>query len=1263
MKRIVLALALIISFNLLFSNPVDTITAKRVAENFYKQNSVIGVRNGQTIRIRRQVPEYVVVPLDTMFTGFYILNSTNDDGFVIVSADNNVMPILGYSDEHSFNASNMPPAMRDWLYGYEMEIRRARIMDRNLVSDEARREWGALLTGQELPNRNINNVAPLLTTNWGQRWPYNLSCPSTTNGNAPTGCVATAMAQVMKYWKYPQTGVGSHTYTHTTYGTLSANFESVIAWNEMLNTYNPTSSYTPMQASAISSLMYMCGVSVEMNYGVTESGANIINGGYSFIPSAETALKTYFDYSNDLHGISKSVWQNNQWVDVYTNSQWMNILKNELDSGRVILYGGSIYNNTKGHAFVCDGYNNNYFHFNWGWSDDGLIHNCYCLITSLIPQNSNNNYTYGQQAIIGISPTNQPIHPNYDLMMYSSLTSSASSYQYGDDVIITGTVTNVGNASFNGYIYAIVSDINGNYATEVQTYANISANQHVTKTFTIPGGLPLAPGQYFVCLTSSSNPNDVNAARFIRDNLSHPNFVSFSVEYETTLETFSDFDVSSEIIYPGQSITVNVDILNAGTTTFSGNVAVAILSSEGSIVQFIQQQNLLSNSLQPNYHFTNGLDFTGTITAPAGDYFLALLWKELSSASWLYAGSGHNHLNPVRVKISEQPLADIYETNNTISTAYSFTPNFTNEEAIIKTGGANFHSQSDEDYYKIVLPSGFRYFAIPCLEDMFYNDDISYSVDAKFYYAINNTTSWIGPIDLDANMGIYISENYYMDINNGGTIYFRVVPSFSGDMGTYSLNVLIGRSLLPDQYEENDNSSNAYLLGSVSSNSATFDVNANFHITTDNDYYKINLPAGYSYTINANILNSYNNSNYTADAKFATSQDGNTWSSNYGNSMPALTISDGGTLYFRVLPYTNNEIGTYSLHIVITRTGGGGSSVEPDMYEPNNTASAAYLLGTITNNSTTLDVNANFHITTDNDYYKIDLPAGYSYTINANILNSYNNSNYTADAKFATSTDGNTWSSNYGNSMSALTMSNGGTLYFRVLPYTNNEMGTYSLHIDISRQGGLEADAYEPNNSVSAAYLLETVNGSNANINAEANFHTSYDVDYYKIIMLPGYSYAVDARLYDSYNDDTHTVDAKFAVSQDGNNWSEYYGVYAPTMTYTNGGRVYYHVIPYQSGTTGTYRLNVEITASNEIEEYGEIPIQLYPNPASDYLYVTIPESMTVNQLDIFNMEGQLIKTVKGNVSSINIAELSKGLYFIRIHTEGEIIVRKFVKR
>lgn len=986
MKRIILASALIFSINLLFSNPVDTITAKRVAENFYKQNNVISVRNGTPLRLNKMEKEFQNVTASTDFEHFYIFNAKDGNGFVIVSADDQAVPILGYSDKGIFSTDNIPSNVKAWLDGYDREMESFLSLSSTIDSAVAI-QWSALKSNKCLPVRNIQNVAPLIQTTWNQDLPYNVLCPydAPTQSYTLTGCVATAMAQVMKYWEYPNVGTGSNSYIDPNYGLQSANFESLLYWNEMPMALTQNSSV--MQILSVAKLMRFCGVSTNMQYGISSVG-----GSGSNILYVAMALLNNFNYSQNLDYIER---------DNMSYVSWINHLKSELDNGRPILYQGTD-NQGKGHAFVCDGYHqSNEFHFNWGW---GGLYDGYYVTSALNPGtggagSGSGVYSYNQSCLINIEPTIPITHPNYDLEMYAPLTTNATTFAFGDNVQVNCSVANFGTSAFNGYLIIIIEDDTSNVMHKCVPMS-IQSGYYNSGTISLPGGLPLSNGNYYGYLFSATDTNDLNTFQLIRDNNINTNFAQFTV--------------------------------------------------------------------------------------------------------------------------SEQ-LQDQYETNNTVASAY--------------------------------------------------------------------------------------------------------------------------------------------LLATVNTNNATIVANATFHVTTDKDYYKINLPSGYSYTINADLQDSYNNSNYTADAKFATSQDGNTWSSNYGNSMPALTISDGGTLYFRVLPYTNNEIGTYSLHIVITRTGGGGSSVEPDMYEPNNTASAAYLLGTITNNSTTLDVNANFHITTDNDYYKIDLPAGYSYTINANILNSYNNSNYTADAKFATSTDGNTWSSNYGNSMSALTMSNGGTLYFRVLPYTNNEMGTYSLHIDISRQGGLEADAYEPNNSVSAAYLLETVNGSNANINAEANFHTSYDVDYYKIIMLPGYSYAVDARLYDSYNDDTHTVDAKFAVSQDGNNWSEYYGVYAPTMTYTNGGRVYYHVIPYQSGTTGTYRLNVEITASNEIEEYGEIPIQLYPNPASDYLYVTIPESMTVNQLDIFNMEGQLIKTVKGNVSSINIAELSKGLYFIRIHTEGEIIVRKFVKR
>ena len=1203
-KLTLIFIFVLLNISFLFSAPVDTATAKQVAINFWKQNNYIGLKNGQMIRVQREVPDFVYEPLDTSFTGLYVFKSTDNNGYIIVAAETSVLPILGYSNDATFDASNMPPALRDWLLGYELEIRSAR-QERYVVSEEVQRDWETLLAGQKLPVRNTTNVAPLLTTNWGQGLPYNLLCPYDYDANTytATGCVATAMAQVMKYWEYPQVGIGSHTYEDSNYGIQSANFESVFAWNEMFDSYSTSSSYTAMQLSAISTLMKMCGVSVDMNYGTElQGGSSAITTAAALLsltplaptfPSAENALKIFFDYSPNLIGIAKSN---------YSNSQWISILKNELDNNRVVLYSGS--GSGGGHAFVCDGYNNNnYFHFNWGWNGGS---NGYFSVTSLTP--SSFNFSQTQQAVIGITPANQTTHPNYDLVMYSTLTTSDTSYVFGssNSVTVNCAVANTGNASFNGYLTAMVSDLDGNVVSEIPVYASISPNHYINQTFTIPGGLPLGPGRYFVVITSSTNTNDPTSFQIVRDNVSNMNFAQFRVTHEADIETYSEFDLSEDILYSGQSVTVNVDIANYGSS-FSGDFAVVLLSLTGSVVQIIQQHTLTS-PLESMTHYTNGLNFSGIITAPQGDYFLTLIYKVQGYSYWNYAGS-YFYQNPIRITVHAQPVADIYEANNTAATAYALSPVFTDDIAEVNTNGANFHSANDEDYYKIILPSGYSYDIVPVLQDIYYNDDISYSVDAKFYFSVNNTTSWQGPYDYDANILTYIENYCGTTMSDGGTIYLKVNPTGQGDIGTYSLHVFVNRSINPDQYEPNNTSATAYNLGTMNTSSANYNVDANFHITTDNDYYKINLPAGYSYTINANILNSYNNTFYTADAKFATSQDGSTWSSNYGNAMSAMTMSNGGTLYFRVLPYTNNEIGTYKLQISITQSGG----VQPDMYETNNSASTAYNLGTVSTNTASYTVNANFHVTTDNDYYKINLPSGYSYTINANILNSGNDSSYTANAHFATSLMGSLWSSNYNNSMSELTISDGGTLYFRVLPVTSGEIGTYSLHISVTRTIVVEPDMYEPNNTASTAYNLGTMNTNSTSYTVNANFHVSTDNDYYKINLPLGYSYTINANILNSYNNSNYSADAKFATSQNGTNWSSNYGSTMPALTITDGGVLYFRVLPYTDHEIGTYQLQINISRNDLMD-----PDIYEPNNtvSTAYLLATVNEIETTIDAD-----------------------------------------------
>ncbi|MCQ2270415.1 MAG: C10 family peptidase [Bacteroidales bacterium] len=1101
MKKSIVTFFFILTASIVWSNPIDSTTAKKVATNFYKQNNVVGIKNGIPLKITKTNKDFYNVSASTDFNHFYIFNSTDGNGFVIVSADDRATPILGYANVGTFPTDNIAPQIINWLEDYDKEIEY--LISNNIqASDEISEEWQNLRNGSQLQPRDTRSVSPLIQTFWDQSPLYNYLCPyDEANGEYTlTGCIATAMAQVMKYWEYPNMGTGTHTYYDLHYGIQNANFETTLLWNEMPNSLNSSSSI--MQINAVATLMRLCGVSVDMHYGIAGSSSNV--------QLEAEGLKNHFNYSQNLNILTK---------DDYSSSQWISILKAELDAGRPILYGGTDSQTNSGHAFICDGYdNNNLFHFNWGYSG---IYDGYFYVSNLNP-GVIHNYSTHQKCIVGVEPAEPVTHPNYDLVMTSNLTTNASTYNFGDNIVISKSIKNCGSANFSGWIIVMVADFDGNVIAQKHNYATIPINQTNTTSVLFNGGMPLVPGDYMVTVFTITDTNDLNTLRFVRDNSQNQNLAQFSITYSSDIETNSDFSFSTgEMLYSNRPATINVDILNTSNSTFTGNVGVAILDLNGNIQQIVAQQTI-TNGLQPYYHYTTGLNFTGNISVSAGEYFLMLLYQYPNETEWICAGSSE-YRNPIRFVVTNPPTPDIYEQNNTISTAYTLTPNFANDSCVISTSGSSIHIPTDIDFYRLTFPAGYNYEIYTFLVDR----DIC-------------------------------EQRYPMDC------FFSIYPSST-----------------------------------------------------------------------------------------------NVWSEICdGGNGPTAFLSNGGTIYFKVSPYSEDEIlGEYLLRIEIVR------HILPDQYEPNNTVNSSHNIATVNTNSKTINVNANFHINTDNDYYKINLPSGYSYTINANILNSYNDSNYTADAKFATSLNGNSWSNNYGNSMPALTVSDGGTLYLRVLPYTSNEIGTYSLHITISRQGGIEADIYEPNNSPSTAYILDTINGSNTTINADANFHITSDEDYYKLIMLPGFSYTVNATLYDSYNDNTHTADAKFAVSPDGYYWSEFYGVYVPTTTYDNGGRIYFRVIPYQSGGTGTYRLNVIITASTAVKEHEKLSIHLYPNPTSDYLHITAPANLSINHLELLTIKGQLIKIFNDNITSINVSDLSSGIYVIRIYTEDEIFISKFIKK
>lgn len=261
-----------------------------------------------------------------------------EQGYVIVSGDDEMTELVGYAENGFFDAENVPPQMQLWLDGYAEYVAAVQ-------SGKAKARKILLSDSPSVV------VEPLVTTKWNQDAPFNNFAPEYTDDNnntqrCATGCAATAMAQIMKFHNWPEQGVGYYSYEHQSFGTISSNFsEHVYDWTNMIDRYN-NGEYSNVQADAVALLMKDCGVSLNMNYGPV-SGASI----YSYTP----AFKNYFRYSS--HTVNRSGCETAEFTKIITD---------ELQEGRPIIYCGT--GEDGGHAFVVDGYDTNYFlHVNWGW--------------------------------------------------------------------------------------------------------------------------------------------------------------------------------------------------------------------------------------------------------------------------------------------------------------------------------------------------------------------------------------------------------------------------------------------------------------------------------------------------------------------------------------------------------------------------------------------------------------------------------------------------------------------------------------------------------------------------------------------------------------------------------------------------------------------------------------------------------------------------------------------------------------------------------
>lgn len=437
MKKIVTLSMILLCAFLLKSQNVTYHEAQKVAQTFL---------SGQN----RTLVECAYISEDETDTMLYIFNAL--DVFVVISGDKRCQPILAYSDKTVFSKNEVIQPVTMWIENYEKQIKSAK--NQNIIpSKETINKWNSLLNNQYQNNRT--SIEPFINSNWGQGKLYNYYCPldnSGTNGRTLTGCVATAMSQLIHYFRFPETGFGSYSYEHSTYGTISANFgETTYQYASMAD--------EPKNINlATSLLMHHCGVSVDMVYGPDGSGMYNHKAAYS--------LKTHFKFNPETQYCFRDS----------TTLNWDSLIVNHLQRRIPMYYAGWSVPNINGHAFICDGYQLNetdyYFHFNFGW--DGS-YNGYFYTNNLYV--SGYNFNLAQELIINAYPDtlNYP-YPNQPLVGTTVLTNESGSFNDGSQPIF--------NYENNmDYVWIIRPDFDSIKNIKLTITYNIAENDTLFVTF------------------------------------------------------------------------------------------------------------------------------------------------------------------------------------------------------------------------------------------------------------------------------------------------------------------------------------------------------------------------------------------------------------------------------------------------------------------------------------------------------------------------------------------------------------------------------------------------------------------------------------------------------------------------------------------------------------------------------------------------------------------------------------------------------------
>lgn len=565
---------------------------------------------------------------------YYVFNT--GDRTVFISADDVAAPVLGYTEGKIEDMTQIPPALSYMLETYVRQIEWAK-------AKGIQTSYASTRSGDRAP------IEPLVQTKWSQSSPYNDMCPLMSDGkHSYTGCVATAMAQVMYYHKYPEVGEGEISYEWKK-KTLSLNLADYpLDWDNMLLTYPEANTGTDIQRHAIASFMKAAGYALHMDYTTNES-----DGSSAYGYDVPNVLADNFHYDAGIR---------DEYRDFYKFADWESMIYNELASSRPLVYCGR--SSGGGHAFICDGYSKDgLFHINWGWNgkSDG-----YFLLTALDPSSlgeggGEGSYNDDQQAIFGIQrPLSGSLPQESYIGCRTGIYALSDKYTLSIRPFFTGLdgklFTNFGRleGSFSFAMQLVNEEDGKEYiinSSDEQSYTLAPQGNIKFIKATIPDNIPL--GSYKVYPLYSLNQGNWQR---IRINASYKPYVLVSIEEGGVKVDKESLQPGINIIgaemktelAPGAPYTIRVELYNSSSIKADAEV-FAVLTDVNDFQFEEDELESVSTEMEPNSQ-TN-LEIRGILNdyIMAGRYAVKLTCG--NSAEWI--------INDVEVKSEPSSVSSI----------------------------------------------------------------------------------------------------------------------------------------------------------------------------------------------------------------------------------------------------------------------------------------------------------------------------------------------------------------------------------------------------------------------------------------------------------------------------------------------------------------------------------------------------------------------------------------------------------------------------